>query len=291
MFRRVGPDGQPFDAFFTKRSLDVLGKLAPFRARCWFIERELNKNFDHKAYGLKPKHRVMSQHPTINDALPNKLLSGTVILREDVKCFTETGVIFQNDEKQVDVDAVVFATGYKLHFPFVSEDIVQVKDNKVQLYKYIFPPHLPHPTLAAINCVQVVGAVFPIAEAQARWYALVVNGKRKLPSKEAMLKDIADKESALSRRYVSSTRHTVQVDYIPYLDELADEIGCKPNFLKMLFTDPKVFWTLFHGPSIPYQYRLKGPHEWSGAREAILTSHKRTMEALKTRKCGASNNK
>ncbi|KAG8192479.1 hypothetical protein JTE90_018006 [Oedothorax gibbosus] len=288
LFHRVGPDGRPYDQYFTTRGLDVLGKMVPFRVRCWFVERELNKRFDHKAYGLKPKHRVQSQHPTVNDALPNKLLSGTVILREDIKSFTENGVIFQNDEKPVDIDAVVFATGYKLHFPYVSEDIIQVKDNKVQLYKYMFPPHLPHPSLAAINCCQVVGAVFPVAEAQSRWYALVVNGKRKLPSKEAMLKDIADKEASLRRRYVDSSRHTVQVDYISYLDELAAEIGCKPNFVKMLFTDPKLFWTLFVGPSIPYQYRLRGPQQWPGAREAILTSHKRTMEALKTRKCSST---
>lgn len=252
------------------------------------MEKQLNQRFDHAAYGLKPKHRVLSQHPTINDALPNKLLSGTIILREDIKSFTETGVIFKSDEQPTEIDAVVFATGYKIQFPFVNEDIIRVNDNKVQLYKYMFPPHLPHPTLAVVACVQVIGAVFPVAEAQGRWYALVMNGKRKLPTKDAMLKDIKEKEDQLSRRYVDSPRHTVQVDYISYLDELAEEIGCKPKLHKLFFTDPKLFWILFIGPSIPYQYRLRGPHQWSGAREAILNSNKRVLEALNTRKCTGS---
>ena len=30
----------------------------------------------------------------------------------------------------------------------------------------------------------------------------------------------------------------LQVDYIPYMDELADQIGVKPNFLRLILTDP-----------------------------------------------------
>ncbi|GIZ00903.1 flavin-containing monooxygenase 5 [Caerostris extrusa] len=99
-----------------------------------------------------------------------------------------------------------------------------------------------------------------------------------------MLQDIKLKEDQLNERYVSSPRHTVQVDYITYLDELANLIGSKPNLQKMLFTDPKLFWALVNGPSLPYQYRLCGPHAWSGAREAILGYNSRVLAALNTRK-------
>lgn len=259
--------------------------MVPFRVACWFMERELNKRFDHATYGLKPNHRVLSQHPTINDALPNKILSGTIVLREDIEKFTETGVIFKTDDMPTDIDAVVLATGYEIKFPLLSEDIVPVENNKVQLYKYMFPPQLPHPTLAVIALVQVVGAVFPVAEAQGRWYALIMNDKRKLPRKEVMLNDIKKKETENAKRYVASLRHTVQVDYITYLDELAEQIGVKPKIHKFLFTDPKLFWKLLTGPSLPYQYRLRGPHKWSGARVAILGYNDRVLAALNTRKC------
>ncbi|KAF8791267.1 flavin-containing monooxygenase 5-like isoform X1 [Argiope bruennichi] len=284
LFQRVGPDGKPFDAAYTRRCLDTVNKIVPFSLSCWFMEHELNKRFDHAAYGLKPKHRVLSQHPTINDALPNKLLSGTVILREDIKCFTENGVIFKDDEQPIEIDAVVFATGYKIEFPLVGGDVIRVKDNKVQLYKYMFPPHLPHPSLAVMACVQVIGAVFPVAELQGRWYASIMSGKKKLPSKEIMQHDIKLKEKQMKERYVSSPRHTVQVDYISYSDELAELVGCKPDLWKIFFTDPKLFWALFNGPSLPYQYRLTGPHPWSGARAAILGYNSRVLAALNTRK-------
>ena len=41
--------------------------------------------------------------------------------------------------------------------------------------------------------------------------------------------DIAAKEIAMSHRYVKSKRHTIQVDYIPFMDELAELNGNKPN--------------------------------------------------------------
>ncbi|XP_054708572.1 flavin-containing monooxygenase 5-like [Uloborus diversus] len=284
LFQRVGPDGKPFDASYTKRSLDYLNRIMPFSASCWYMERELNKHFDHQIYGLKPQHRVFSQHPTINDALPNKILSGTVILREDVERFTENGVIFKSDDAATEIDSVVLATGYEIKFPFLEEGILPVTNNTVHLYKHMFPPHLPHPTLAVIALVQVVGAVFPVAEAQARWYASIMKGQSRLPSKEVMLLDIKKKSDEINKRYVPSSRHTVQVDYIPYLDELAKQIGAKPKLHKLFFTDPKLFWALLTGPSLPYQYRLRGPHTWNGARKAILTYNDRVLAALNTRK-------
>ena len=38
-----------------------------------FVDR-----FDHGRYGLKPDHRILAAHVTINDELPNRIASGTV---------------------------------------------------------------------------------------------------------------------------------------------------------------------------------------------------------------------
>ncbi|KAH8026150.1 hypothetical protein HPB51_016461 [Rhipicephalus microplus] len=40
------------------------------------------------------------------------------------------------------LDDVILATGYQIKFPFLPKDVVSVVDNQVQLYKYVFPPHL-----------------------------------------------------------------------------------------------------------------------------------------------------
>ena len=47
-----------------------------------------------------------------------------------------------------------------------------------------------------------------------------------------MWEDIIVKDDAMKARYVESLRHTIQVDWIPYFDEIAELVGCKPNFSK-----------------------------------------------------------
>ncbi|GFY68126.1 dimethylaniline monooxygenase 5 [Trichonephila inaurata madagascariensis] len=277
---RVGPNGLPYDAAHVKRNIHLLRKILPYRIICYITEKHISERLDHDLYNLKPKHRIWSQHPTVSDLLPIKLLSGKVAIRGSIKHFTKKGVVFEGEQQETEVDVVILATGYQVKFPFLSEDILSVVDNKVRLYKFIYPPDLPHPTLAIMGLVQPSGPGFPIFEMQARWIARIMSGKLNLPSKELMNTDINMKLEYMRKRYVNSPRHTLEVDFISYQDELAEQIGAKPNFLKMAITDPKLFWALFTGPCLPYQYRLQGPHSWSGARGAILTYKERLMAPL-----------
>ena len=53
------------------------------------------------------------------------------------------------------------------------------------------------------------------------------------------------------------------------MDDIATEIGAKPNVWSYLFTSPLFWMQLFFGPVYAYQFRLRGPHSWPGARHAI----------------------
>ncbi|KAG8189433.1 hypothetical protein JTE90_012507 [Oedothorax gibbosus] len=277
---RVGPRGVPFDAAFVRRSFHMLQRWLPYNMICNFSEKLINDRFDHTLYNLKPKHRIWSQHPTVSDTLPIKLLSGTVVTRGGISRFTKHGVVFDGEQDETEVDAVILATGYKVKFPFLSDDVVRVVDNKVQLYKFIFPPHLPHSSLAILGLVQPSGPGFPVGEMQCRWTSRIMSGKHSLPSEQEMRQDIQKKLEFIKDRFVDSPRHTLQVDFIGYQDELGEEIGVKPNLLKLAITDPKLFWAILTGPSLPYQYRLQGPGTWPGARDAILTYKQRVVAPL-----------
>ncbi|KAK7133346.1 hypothetical protein R3I94_015274 [Phoxinus phoxinus] len=86
----------------------------------------------------------------------------------------------------------------------------------------------------------------------------------------------------MAQRCVATQRHTIQVDYIPYMDELAKQVGVHPSILKLLLTDPRLALNIIFGPCTPYQFRLHGPGQWEGARQVILTRD-RVTEPLKTR--------
>lgn len=282
---RVGPFGKPFDTLFLRRWVNFLFNVNSYNVTCSVAENFINCHFDHSQYKIKPKHRIFEQHIMVNDALPNRILSGTVELRQNIERITETGVIFEGESEELPCDVIIMATGYKVDFPFIDQSLVPVQDNKVDLYKYVFAPNLqPHPhTLAFIALAQPIGALFPIAEMHSRWYARIMSGKCQLPPQDKMNKDIEKKHKYLAQRYYGGPRNTLQVDWINYMDELAELIGCRPNCTKYLLKDPRLWWNLVFGPCYPYQYRLEGPHAWDGAREAILQAKMRIKAPLLTR--------
>jgi dimethylaniline monooxygenase (N-oxide forming) len=81
--------------------------------------------------------------------------------------------------------------------------------------------------------------------------------KLKLPTVEKMNENIELKKK-LMKRYYESERHTIQVDWIPFMDELATIVGVKPNLWKYFLTDHELWRALVFGPCVPYQYRLEG---------------------------------
>ncbi|XP_077188435.1 flavin-containing monooxygenase 5-like [Paroedura picta] len=284
---RVWDNGKPQDTSNIRRFIMFFYNCELIRRIVSFIvERKLNSKFDHAMYGLQPEHSVFSQHPTVNDDLPNRIISGRVVVKPNITEFSETSVLFDNGSKEDNIDAVVFATGYSFSFPFLDK-CTSVVDNQVSLYKYVFPPVLEKPTLAIIGLIQPLGAIMPISEMQARWVTRVFKGLCKLPSASDMLEDISSKQVAMTKRYVRSPRHTIQVDYIPYMDEIAALIPANFNTWRLFLTDPRLAWEVVFGPCTPYQYRLQGPGKWDNARKTILTQHERMLKPFMTR--GVSN--
>ncbi|NXV92770.1 FMO5 monooxygenase, partial [Calonectris borealis] len=281
VIHRVGDGGYPFDFIYLSRFMQFLNNVLPQGINSFLLEKKLNARFDHALYGLQPRHRILDQHPTISDDLPNRIISGRVLVKPNIQEFTETSAIFEDGTRE-DIDAVVFATGYSFSFPFL-EGCVKVVKNQIPLYKFVFPPNLEKPTLAFIGLTQPVGAFMPVSELQCRWATRVFKGLQALPPSANMLADITQTKEEMAKRFVKSQRHTIQVDFIPYMDQLACQVGVKPNLLALFLTDPKLALEVVFGPCTPYQYRLRGPGKWAGAREAILTQRQRVVRPLQTR--------
>lgn len=87
----------------------------------------------------------------------------------------------------------------------------------------------------------------------------------------------------LFHSYVVSKLSPIQVDFVSYMDDLAGEIGCVPSLLRLFFTDYSLFKRVLWGPVTAFQYRLRGPGKWEGARRAIFTQFDRMKQPLKTR--------
>lgn len=142
------------------------------------FEHKLNLRFDHRLYGLKPKHRFDEQQPVVNGDLPDAIVSGTVKIKPNVRRIMATSVEFEDGSVVNNIDVIIYATGYVFGFPFVQHAAFNVIENHTKLYKYVFAPDIRPSTLAVIGCVQPLGSIIPASEIQCRWAVRVFKVKR-----------------------------------------------------------------------------------------------------------------
>ncbi|XP_042895039.1 flavin-containing monooxygenase 5 [Parasteatoda tepidariorum] len=278
---RAGPHGLPVDYVLFRRYITICLDVLPTNLCSWLLECFLlDLKFNSRLYAVAPKFHILSKDPVFNDHLASKLISGSIIQKREISKFTETGVIFEGETSITEADAVIIGTGYTWKLPFLEKDIRTDLENQINLYKCIWPPNLKHSTLAFAGFFLPFGPGFPIGELQCRFIAQVLAGNVKLPSKKEMLEDITKRNEDNEHRYGPSDKQNIHVDYVQYKDELAEQIGAKPNLWKILFTDPQLWLKLVFGPCVPYQFRLQGPHPWAGAREAIMTCDERVIYPL-----------
>ncbi|XP_044295347.1 dimethylaniline monooxygenase [N-oxide-forming] 3-like [Varanus komodoensis] len=279
---RVWDHGYPWDMIVITRFETMLRNALPTAISDWLYVKQMSRAFSHENFGLMPLNGTLRKEPVFNDELPSRITCGAIVVKPNVKEFTETAAIFQDGTRQEGLDYVIWATGYRYAYPCMEdESIIKNQNNEIILYKSIVPPLLEKPTLAVIGLVQSFGSAIPTADLQARWAVRVFKGLCKLPPRRTMLEDIDDKMGKKLKWYGQTD--TLQADYIVYMDELASSIGVKPNIPLLFLTDPKLALKIYFGPCSPYQFRLTGPGKWDGAREAILTQWDRTVKATRTR--------
>jgi hypothetical protein len=170
-----------------------------------------------ESYGFPaPDTPLLSQHPTVSADLLALIKDGQITVRRNISRFAGEDVVFTDGER-ARADVVIYATGYRISFPFLEESLFAPDVNKVELYKQVVPVDIPG--LFFIGLIQPVGALPPLAEQQARWVAQLLDG-HSLPSTGEMRAEIITDSFERSERYQDRPRHTIQVDYWPYLDAM-----------------------------------------------------------------------
>lgn len=278
----MGPYGYPLDWTLFNYDHKLFQKLLP-QSWCNRLVEEvyINPRFSHDLYNLHPTIGAGDRDPAVNDDFPSRLMNGSIILKKNIKYFTEKGIVFEGEDDNVtEVDTVILGTGYVWKFPFLDEKDLVAEGTKIHLYKCVFPPQLKHPTLAVIGFIVPLGPGFPCVEMQCRWASLILSGKCKLPTQKAMMIDIDKQYLSNVKRYGDSDRVFIHADFIVYLDDIAAKIGAKPNLIKLLLTDFNLFMKCTFAVFLPYRYRLIGPHRWNGARDAIFSAGQRMRAPL-----------
>ena len=128
------------------------------------------------------------------------------------------------DESDECFDTIVFATGYRIDFPYLPEPLGRGRAIEFPLYRRILSPYAEN--LAFIGILDAGAGRLKIAEAQADWLGAQLSGHIKTPDRDAMWRAIdACGERRSRQRYGSSGKHTVLCDRHAYLRTLRRDLA------------------------------------------------------------------
>ncbi|MEL7049199.1 MAG: NAD(P)-binding domain-containing protein, partial [Pseudomonadota bacterium] len=159
----------------------------------------------HSQMGMpKPDHWMLSCLPTMSENLGNRIGDGKVKIVGEIDHIDGKVVTFK-DGSELEMDAIIYSTGFKTDFPFFDENFLTIEDNKIPFYKRIFHPEVPN--LAFVGCFQAIDWGFlPIMEKQSKIVASYFAGEYALPTTANQKKDIAREQKLIAHEFLSSLR-------------------------------------------------------------------------------------
>ena len=217
--------GQVLDAQVTHPSQDPpwFQRHLPAAAFRALAERRLAATAGRpEQYGLpKPDHALLSTHPAISQELYIRVGSGDVKPKPNVRELRGRQVLFADNSIE-DIDVIIWCTGYKISFPFFDEGFISAPGNDIALWKRMIDPRFSN--LFFVALVQPLCAMMPIAEEQSKLIANYLIGHYALPPIEVMNAQRVEMFERIKANYVSSPRHTIQINCGEYTYDLRREL-------------------------------------------------------------------
>jgi dimethylaniline monooxygenase (N-oxide forming) len=165
--------------------------------------------------GFKPLTR--RAHPTTSAVVVQHIAYRRIIVKQGIERIEGRRIYF-SDGTSDEFDTMIACTGYLIDLEFVAPEVLQVKDNSIDLYKRICVPGWEG--LYFMGMFNTTTALNLVFERQARWICAIERGESTLPSPEEMRADIEAKKRWIAKHYQSSPRHTIEEEHLYYLDEL-----------------------------------------------------------------------
>jgi dimethylaniline monooxygenase (N-oxide forming) len=197
----------PIDDYMPFRFLQLLAHLLNFVGRGSL-----------RSYGVsKPKVDILIKNPTVSSTFLDHVGHGNVLLKPGIRELQEHSVLF-DDGTRHDIDAVIYATGFTVRFPFFSDSLIAYTREKFCNYMHIL--NLEYPNLYFAGFVNPVGTYPKVFELQARCIAGLVSHELRVPDISDMVNEFRKSEMKMRRRYNEFHEPMITVEYFRYLRQL-----------------------------------------------------------------------
>jgi len=198
--------GMPADVFAGKASLPLWLEQRLFGALLRVLVGDL------ESYGLpKPDHRVMESHPIMNTQILHHLGHGDLAVRPDIARLDGNTVHF-TDGSSDQVDLIVYATGYKVTYPFLDRAHFEWLGKYPDLY--LSALHREYDNLCCLGLHQTDGGAFDFFGMQADMMVNYIIDQDERPEHARRFEEQKRSDRTLLRggmRYVDSDRHRTYV--------------------------------------------------------------------------------
>ncbi|MCX2782585.1 NAD(P)-binding domain-containing protein [Microbulbifer thermotolerans] len=123
-------------------------------------------------YGLpEPDYKMFESHPVINSLILHHIGHGDIHPRGDIASIDGHKVTFKGGDSG-EYDMILLATGYKLHYPFIDQDLLNWVGYAPRLYLNVFHPE--YDNLFLMGMVEAVGLGWEGRNEQAQLVALYI---------------------------------------------------------------------------------------------------------------------
>jgi hypothetical protein len=202
---------------------NLLKKRIPLFLRRWLGSRVERTSFGEPGrYGLPaPDHRLFESHPIINQQLFYWLAHGRIAVKPDVAELCERHVRFTDGTREA-IDVILYATGYKISFPFIDYPLLNWHDDRPRLFLNVFHP--AEDDLFVIGLIQPDSGQFGLVGLQsqlaAKFVAACDAGKPAGKSFRELKAANYAEDLRNGMRYVDSPRHLLEIEHFSYRKRL-----------------------------------------------------------------------
>jgi dimethylaniline monooxygenase (N-oxide forming) len=150
--------------------------------------------------------------------------------RTEVAEYTATGLALKNG-RNVDIDLMILGTGWKTDYRFLPEQVraaIEFEDDGFYLYRQMLHPDVPN--MIFVGSASTVTSILTYS-LQARWLGELIAGRHRLPSPDAMGREI-DEMKAWKRGWMpfSPARGArLILHMLHYHDELLRDMDIDPK--------------------------------------------------------------
>jgi len=203
--------------------------------------------------------------------IPQAVVQNNAETHPAIARFDGRKVIFSDGTEVEEVDAVIAATGYAQKLPALTDKALAAEfEDPRRLWKHMAAPGVSDLFLLGFCRPQQINLI-TCCEMQARAMAQILSGEKQLPAREEMEEEIDRWEAHMGASFSRGSR--ALVDFLPFVDGLADYIGCAPDLRRLLFSDVVLWVYMMFAALQPSQWRLSGPGATPElARRTILAS-------------------